>query len=48
MSDWIIDSGATHHVTSNLANFSMHAPYSGSDGVIVGDGVGLPITHTGE
>ncbi|CAH9106215.1 unnamed protein product [Cuscuta europaea] len=37
-SPWIFDSGATHHLTSDLANFSLHTPYPGIDEVIVGNG----------
>ncbi|RVW33268.1 Retrovirus-related Pol polyprotein from transposon RE2 [Vitis vinifera] len=44
---WLLDSGASHHVTSNLSNLSIHAPYNGSDDIMIGDGTGLPITHTG-
>ncbi|CAH9070962.1 unnamed protein product [Cuscuta epithymum] len=35
---WIFDSGATHHLTSDLDNLSLHAPYSGTDEVVVGNG----------
>ncbi|KAG7587359.1 GAG-pre-integrase domain [Arabidopsis thaliana x Arabidopsis arenosa] len=44
---WILDSGATHHMTSDLHNLSLHHPYAGEDAVLIGDGSGLPITHTG-
>ncbi|KAA8516120.1 hypothetical protein F0562_019299 [Nyssa sinensis] len=44
-SEWILDLGATHHVTTDLANFSLHSPYEGSDVVVVGNGAGLDITH---
>ena len=42
---WLLDSGASHHVTSDLTNLSMHTPYNGSDDIMIGDGSGLPITH---
>ncbi|KFK33813.1 hypothetical protein AALP_AA5G063300 [Arabis alpina] len=47
-SAWLMDSGATHHMTSDL--HTLHAPqsYNGSDDVLIGDGSGLTITHTGE
>ena len=46
-STWLLDSGASHHMTSDLANLSMHNPYSGGDGVLLGDGSGLNISHSG-
>jgi hypothetical protein len=46
-SDWLLDSGASHHVTSDLSNLSLHAPYTGTDDIMIGDGTGLPITHSG-
>lgn len=45
--DWLLDSGATHHLTSDLNNVALHQPYSGDDSVLIGDGSGLQITHTG-
>lgn len=45
--DWAIDTGATHHITSDLDNLSLHTPYAGSDDVTVGNGAGIPITHIG-
>ncbi|GAB2296184.1 hypothetical protein Dimus_038408 [Dionaea muscipula] len=44
---WILDSSASHHVTSDLDNLSLHQPYEGPDDIVIGDGTGLPITHTG-
>ena len=45
--DWLLDSGASHHVTSDLNNLSLHSPYTGSDDIMIGDGSGLNITHSG-
>ncbi|KAE8681409.1 hypothetical protein F3Y22_tig00111330pilonHSYRG00629 [Hibiscus syriacus] len=39
--------GASHHVTSDLSNLSLHSSYQGSDDVMIGDGSTLHITHTG-
>lgn len=44
---WLLDSGASHHVTADLNNLSLHSPYNGIDDVMIGDGTGLSITHTG-
>ncbi|KAJ9538837.1 hypothetical protein OSB04_031570 [Centaurea solstitialis] len=44
---WLLDSGASHHVAHDLSNLSLHQPYDGTEEVVIGDGTGLPITHTG-
>ncbi|KAI4353620.1 hypothetical protein L6164_002554 [Bauhinia variegata] len=44
---WLLDTGASHHVTTDLNNLSIHNPYDGSDDIVMGDGSALPITHTG-
>ena len=46
-SSWLLDSGASHHVTNYLNNLSLHAPYDGTEKLLVGDGMGLKITHIG-
>ncbi|PNX98782.1 hypothetical protein L195_g022039 [Trifolium pratense] len=45
--DWILDSGATHHITNALEDLHFTTPYHGADKITVGDGNTLPITHTG-
>ena len=42
-----LDTGASLHVTVNLNNLNLHAPYDGSYDVVIGDGTGLHITHSG-
>ena len=44
---WFVDFGATNHITSNLNNLSLHAPYNGGDKVAIGNGKTLPISHVG-
>ena len=44
---WILDSGATHYLTSDLSNLALHQPYNGGEEVAIADGSGLAITHTG-
>lgn len=47
MSPWFLDSGASHHITRVLNNLALHSPYTGGENVVIGNGAGLPITHTG-
>jgi transposase InsO family protein len=44
---WITDTGATDHLTSNLNNLKVQAPYNGSDQVAVGNGQSIPINNIG-
>ena len=44
---WLLDSGASHHLTSDLANLSLHTPYNGGEEVQIGNGMGLEIANTG-
>ncbi|WOH09741.1 hypothetical protein DCAR_0729199 [Daucus carota subsp. sativus] len=44
---WLVDSGSSHHITSDLANLSVHSEYYGTDDILVGNGNVIPITHTG-
>jgi GAG-pre-integrase domain len=46
-SNWIVDFGATHHVTNDLSNLSSFFSYKGSDKLHIGNGIGLDISHIG-
>ena len=43
----LLDNGASHHVTTDLNNLNLHAPYDGPSDVVIGDGIELHITHLG-
>ena len=47
-SAWHPDTGATDHMTGNAGNLHSLTPYTGNDGVMVGNGNILPITHIGK
>ncbi|GAA0167911.1 transmembrane signal receptor [Lithospermum erythrorhizon] len=44
---WYPDTGATHHVTPDLASLQIYDDYSGPDPLHVGNGTGLSINHVG-
>jgi len=45
--NWILDSGANHHITSDLNTLSLHWNYEVPNSVTIGDGSDLAITHMG-
>ncbi|KAH7846996.1 hypothetical protein Vadar_020555 [Vaccinium darrowii] len=45
---WYLDSGATQHITNNLQNLQLAQPTTQSEGIVVGNGSQLPVTHTGQ
>ena len=45
--NWYLDSGATHHLTNDVSNMHMAEPFTGISKLVIGNGVGLFITHTG-
>ncbi|CAA7017709.1 unnamed protein product [Microthlaspi erraticum] len=46
-SNWVMDSGATHHLTTDLNNLALHQPYNGGEEVTIANGTGLNISHIG-
>ena len=46
-SEWILDLGASHHITANLGNLPLHYPYLGHDDVLISNGNKLFISHIG-
>lgn len=44
---WIVDSGASHHITSSAQNFSELHGYNGPDVISMGDGKTIPISNIG-
>jgi hypothetical protein len=46
-SKWLVDSAASHNMTTNLSNLSIQSEYDGTDEVVFGDGSGLQVSHIG-
>lgn len=44
---WVIDSGASHHVTADSQNLQRPDDYTGTEDITMGNGNKIPITHTG-
>ena len=38
---WLLDNRACHHVTVDLNNLTLHAPYDSPDDIVIGDGTRL-------
>ncbi|PKU75893.1 hypothetical protein MA16_Dca005940 [Dendrobium catenatum] len=46
--DWVLDSGATSHLTSDFTQLQNPQNYTGAQQVQIGNGDMLPITHSGQ
>ncbi|KAI0523320.1 hypothetical protein KFK09_005715 [Dendrobium nobile] len=46
--DWIVDSGASNHLTPDLSNFQYQTPYHGQESVSIANGSQLPVAHSGQ
>ena len=44
---WIIDTGATHHMTANINNLNQAIPYLGDEQITVSNGEKLKVSHIG-
>ncbi|KAA8518236.1 hypothetical protein F0562_015710 [Nyssa sinensis] len=45
---WYTDTGATNHITADLANLNSPIEYQGDDNIIVANGQALDISHSGQ
>ncbi|KAL4291971.1 hypothetical protein GQ457_14G011070 [Hibiscus cannabinus] len=45
---WVVDSGATHHVTLDASKVAHGVDYTGPGMLVVGNGHSLPINKTGQ
>jgi hypothetical protein len=45
---WVMDTGATDHITSELERLHAHERYHGNDQIHAANGAGMNITHIGE
>lgn len=44
---WLTDSGATNHMTADLANLSLASPYPSTETIHTANGEGLTVSHIG-
>lgn len=42
---WVVDSGASHHITDSPYNLQYAFEFSSNEEIIIGDGNGISITH---
>lgn len=44
---WLMGSTASHNITSDIRNLSIHSKYDNINDVILGDGLSLQLSHIG-
>jgi len=42
---WLMNSAVSHNITGDLNNLSIHSEYNGTDEVMLGNGLGLTVSH---
>ncbi|RVX10738.1 Retrovirus-related Pol polyprotein from transposon RE2 [Vitis vinifera] len=45
---WLLDSAASHNITGDLQNLSIHSEYDGTDEVVLGHGSVIPSVHSSD
>ena len=45
---WVVDSGASHHITNDVQNVHSACDYTGPEEITMGDGNSIAISHTGK
>ncbi|KAH6774149.1 hypothetical protein C2S51_012553 [Perilla frutescens var. frutescens] len=45
---WVVDSGATNHITNEFQNLSVHSNVHGADRLMVGNGQHIPVVAAGQ
>ena len=43
----LVDLATSHNMITDLSNLSINSEYDGTDEVVIGDGLGLPVSHIG-
>ncbi|KAL5703556.1 hypothetical protein ACHQM5_022090 [Ranunculus cassubicifolius] len=46
--EWVLDSGATSHLTNDLSQLDLNKPYHGSDQIQTASGDYLPVSNIGQ
>ena len=44
---WIVNFGASHHITFDFQNLFLHLEYGANEDIMIGDGKGIALTHVG-
>lgn len=47
IANWVLDTGATHHITNDSSSLGNHVPYNGQNSILVGNGTKIHISSVG-